>query len=65
MTSAALLNTAVGTVYFRITLGCNDFGKYFANCGLTCKILQLKPSGAIYIAAVTKVLRGEALIKLF
>ena len=48
MTSAALLNTAVRTVYFRITLACKVLGKYFASCSLNCKILQLKPSGAIY-----------------
>ena len=48
MTSATLLNTAVRTVYFRITLACKVLGKYFASCSLKCKILQLKPSFAIY-----------------
>ena len=48
MTSAALLNTAVRTVYFRITLACKVLGKYIASCSLNCKILQLKPSFAIY-----------------
>ena len=64
MTSAALLNTAVRTVYFRITLACKVLGKYFASCSLNCKILQLKLH-SLYIAAVTGVLRSEALMKLF
>ena len=49
MTSAALLNTAVGTVYFLIYRGKQSFWKKnFGISSLTCKILQLKPPGATY-----------------